>query len=134
MIIGATGAAPPTLLAKLDLPSDARGFLATNTFLQTTAAAPIFAVGDTGTVESNPAPKAGVFAVRQAPVLWHNLRAQFDSSRSMKEFIPQREFLKILNTGRGKALLEYRGWTFHARWCWWLKRRIDKSLVGRYQF
>ena len=51
----------------------------------------------------------------------------------MKEFIPQQDFLKILNTGQGKALLEYHGWTFHARWCWWLKRWIDKSFVRQYQ-
>lgn len=133
VIIWATGAAPPPLLAKLGLATDERGFLATNTFLQTTTGTNIFAVGDTGTIESNPAPKAGVFAVRQAPVLWHNLQATFDSSRPMKEFIPQGNFLKILNTGQGKALLEYRGWTFHAHWCWWLKRRIDKTFVGQYQ-
>ena len=134
LAIWATGAAPPSLLARLGLPTDERGFLATNTFLQSTAASNIFAVGDTGTIESSPAPKAGVFAVRQAPVLWHNLQATLDSSRAMQEFIPQRNFLKILNTGRGKALLEYRGWTFHAGWCWWFKRWIDKSFVRKYQF
>lgn len=133
VVIWATGAAPPPLLGKLGLPTDKRGFLATNTFLQSTADANIFAVGDTGTIESNPAPKAGVFAVRQAPVLWHNLQATFDSTRPMKEFIPQGDFLKILNTGQGKALLEYHGWTFYARWCWWLKRRIDKTFVRQYQ-
>ncbi len=133
VVIWATGAAPPTILAKLGLPTDERGFLATTTFLQTTAGDSIFAVGDTGTIESNPAPKAGVFAVRQAPVLWHNLQATLDSSRPMKPFIPQRDFLKILNTGQGKALLEYRGWTFHSRWCWWLKRSIDKAFIRQYQ-
>lgn len=78
VVIWATGAAAPPILSKLGLPTDVRGFLATTPALRTTADLPIFAVGDSGTIESDPAPKAGVYAVRQAPVLWHNLRATFD--------------------------------------------------------
>lgn len=133
VIIWATGAAPPPILRELGLPTDDRGFLATTATMQTTADAPIFVVGDSGTNEFDPAPKAGVYAVRQAPVLWHNLQATFDPALGMKEFHPQRDFLKILNTGQGKALLEYRGWTFHARWCWWLKCWIDQRFVRQYQ-
>lgn len=51
----------------------------------------------------------------------------------MNEFHAQDDFLKIMNTGEGKALLEYRRWTFHARWRWWLKCWIDKSFVSKYQ-
>jgi selenide,water dikinase len=134
VVVWATGAAPPPILSELGLPTDARGFLATTPTLRSKADVPVFAVGDSGTIESDPAPKAGVFAVRQAPVLWHNLQAIFDPSQSMKEFHSQRDFLKILNTGEGKALLEYRSWMFHARWCWWLKCWIDKAFVRKYQF
>lgn len=133
VVIWATGAAPASILSKLGLPTDRRGFLATTTALRTTAGYPIFAVGDTGTIESEPAAKAGVVAVRQAPILWHNLQATFDTSLSMREFHPQADFLKIVNTGDGKALLEYHRWTFHARWCWWLKCWIDRSFVRKYQ-
>ena len=39
----------------------------------------------------------------------------------------------MLNTGDGKALLEY-GWlTLHARWCWLLKTWIDKRFVRKFQ-
>lgn len=133
VVIWATGAAAPPILSKLGLPTDERGFLATKSDLRTTPEHPIFALGDSGTVESDPAPKAGVYTVRQAPVPWHNLRATFDDSLSVKEFHPQDDFLKIMNTGEGKALLEYNRWTFHARWCWWLKCWIDKSFVAKYQ-
>ncbi|QDU88255.1 NADH dehydrogenase [Pirellulimonas nuda] len=133
VIIWATGAAPPPILSRLGLPTDERGFLATGPTLQSTGGAPIFAVGDAGTVLSDPAPKAGVFAVRQADTLWKNLRAIAAGEAPRAEFDPQAAFLKILNTGQGRALLDYRGFCFHARWCWLLKCWIDRRFIRRYQ-
>ncbi len=132
IVLWATGAVAPPLLGKLNLPTDERGFLATEATLRTIAGGPIFAVGDAGTVAANPSPKAGVFAVRQAPVLWHNLRATIQGS-PLSEFDPQKDFLKILNTGQGRALLQYKGFSFHAHWCWKLKSYIDKGFVGKYR-
>ncbi|WP_153555446.1 FAD-dependent oxidoreductase [Roseimaritima sediminicola] len=134
VIIWATGAAAPPVLGRLGLATDERGFLALNPRLQSTDAEPIFAVGDCGTILQHPAPKAGVFAVRQAPVLWHNLRAALGAETAYQTYRPQSGFMKILNTGHGKALLEYKGHSAHARWCWWLKCWIDKRFVAKYQF
>ncbi len=131
-VIWATGAAPPTVLAKLGLETDDHGFIATSDTLQTLSDSRIFAVGDAGTIVASPSPKAGVYAVRQGPILWHNLRAMVQR-RPLKKFAPQSDFLKILNTGDGKALLQY-GWlTAHARWCWTLKTWIDKRFVREFQ-
>jgi len=134
VVIWATGAAAPPVLSKLGLPVDDAGFLATDKTLRTTAQNhPIFAVGDSGTIIVDPSPKAGVYAVRQAPILWSNLKAILKND-SLEEFSPQKEFLKILNTGEGKALLQYKSMNFHAKWCWKLKTYIDKSFVQKYQF
>ncbi|TWU47134.1 FAD-dependent oxidoreductase [Rubripirellula reticaptiva] len=130
--IWATGADAPPLLRKLNLPTDDNGFLATDTTLRTTAGKPIFVVGDSGTIVSHPSAKAGVYAVRQAPILWHNLNA-IVNGQPLIEFIPQKDFLKILNTGQGKALLQYRQFSFHARWCWKIKAWIDRGFINRYQ-
>ena len=131
-VIWATAAAAPPVLAKLNLPTDERGFLATQRNLQTTAGLPIFAVGDSGTIISDPAPKAGVYAVRQTPILWQNLKATIEG-RSLIDYHPQSGFLKIVNTGDGKALLEYGRFTFHRRWCWQLKSWIDTRFIADYQ-
>jgi NADH dehydrogenase FAD-containing subunit len=131
-VIWATGAVPPPLLGKLSLPTDERGFIATESTLRTIANWPIFAVGDSGTVIDDPAPKAGVYAVRQSPILWHNLQAVLSGGKLIR-FVPQRDFLKLLNTGDGKALLQYKSLTFYGRWCWWLKTYIDKRFVKRFQ-
>ncbi|TWT89365.1 FAD-dependent oxidoreductase [Neorhodopirellula pilleata] len=131
-VVWATGASPPPVLATLGLQRDRRGFLATSETLQSLSDPRIFAVGDSGTVVKSPSPKAGVYAVRQCPILWHNLQALLRGG-AMKSFCPQNDFLKILNTGDGKALLQY-GWlTAHARWCWHLKTWIDKRFVNEFQ-
>lgn len=132
VVVWATGAAAPPVLSKLNVQTDERGFIATSKTLQSLSDARIFAVGDSGTVVDSPSPKAGVYAVRQCPILWHNLRA-FIEGGVMKRFEPQSDFLKLLNTGDGKALMEYGMFTFHAHWCWHLKTWIDKRFISEFQ-
>lgn len=130
--IWATGAAAPPVLEKLGLPSDQAGFVATSNTLQSLADPRIFAVGDSGTIMASPSPKAGVYAVRQCPILWHNLQA-FMNNQPLKSYRPQHDFLKLLNTGDGKALLQYKRITTHARWCWYLKTWIDRRFIHEFQ-
>ncbi|QDV41753.1 NADH dehydrogenase-like protein YjlD [Stieleria neptunia] len=132
-VIWATGAAAPAVLGRLGLQTDERGFIATSKTLQSLSDERIFAVGDSGTVIESPSPKAGVYAVRQCPVLWHNVNALLNQD-ALHRFEPQRDFLKLLNTGDGKAMLQYGWFTAHARWCWRLKTWIDKRFVREYQF
>ncbi len=61
----------------------------------------IFAVGDCAHLTDAPRPKAGVFAVRQAPVLFDNLRAVL-SGGALRAYRPQKDYLKLISTG-GKA-------------------------------
>ncbi len=131
-VIWATGAAAGSVLGKLGLQTDERGFILTHKTLQSFSDARIFAVGDAGTIMESPSHKAGVYAVRQSPILWDNLRA-FIAGKTLREFKPQKSFLKILNTGDGKALLEY-GWlTVHACWVLNLKTWIDRQFVRDFQ-
>lgn len=131
-VIWSTGAAAPPVLKHLGLPADDRGFIATSKTLQSLADPRVFAVGDSGTIIESPSPKAGVYAVRQCPILEHNLRA-FLQGKRLREFNPQSDFLKILNTGDGKALLQYKWFTAHTRWCWKLKMWIDRNFVESFR-
>lgn len=128
----ATAAAPPPVLEGMALPKDPRGFLLVRDTLQSTGAAHVFAVGDSGALAHGGAPKAGVHAVRQGPVLWRNLRS-LARGEPLARYAPQPDFLRLLNTGDGKALLDYRGWTVHARWCWWWKHSLDNRFVSRFR-
>lgn len=132
VVLLATGAVAPALLRQLNLPTDDRGFIATRADLRTTADAPIFAVGDSGTLADSPSPKAGVYAVRQGPVLWKNI-SHLLNGQPLEPYVPQRGFLKLLNTGDGRAIAEYKGLSFHGAWCWKLKDRIDGGFMDKYQ-
>ena len=132
LVILAAGAAPPPVVEAMTLPKDPRGFLLTRDTLQSTGAASVFAVGDSGSLEGASTPKAGVYAVRQGPVLWNNVRA-FVRGEPLSRYEPQHDFLRLLNTGDGKALMDYKGWSAHARWCWRFKDYLDSRFMARYR-
>ncbi len=132
VVVWATGAVGRPLLSQLGLPLDERGFLLTRPSLQTVADVPVFAVGDSGTIQNRPIAKAGVYAVRQGPVVWENIRRLCDGL-PLRDFHPQSGFLKLLNSGDGQALGEYRGWSFRGRWVGKWKDHIDRSFMAMFQ-
>lgn len=132
-LVWLTGPAAPPLFRTSSLPTDDKGYLSVNENLQSAAYANMFGVGDCIAMESHPSlHKAGVYAVREAPVLWSNLTSYLAGKR-LKKYIPQSQYLSILSTGKGEALLLYRGLSFHGMWCHRLKRHIDRSFIRKYQ-
>ncbi len=134
LVVWATGPAPPPVLAaSRQLPLDARGFLRVRSSLQVPGYDDLFAVGDCASMDAAPwVPKAGVYAVRQGPVLDANLRAYL-SGRRPRAYRPQRDFLSILNLGDGRALA-IKGWVaVSGRLAWLLKDRIDRRFMLRYR-
>ena len=132
IVVWATGATAPTLLSEFHLPTDDRGFLLTHNTLQSTSGDPVFVVGDSGTIQGNHLPKAGVYAVRQGPVLWDNIQRHLND-QSLLPYQPQATFLKLLNMGDGRAVGEWRGWSFSGRWAMKLKMSIDQKFMDMYQ-
>jgi selenide,water dikinase len=132
LIIWATGASGPAFFAESGLPVDERGFLRVGDDLRCEQYLDIFAAGDCASLRSYPSlAKAGVYAVRQGPVLGYNLRAAANGSR-LRTYRPQKRFLSLLNTGDGRAILSYGGWALRGRWAWWLKDYIDRKFIARY--
>jgi selenide, water dikinase len=132
LVIWATAAAPPPVFRQFGLPLADDGFLAVRPTLQTTADFPVFAVGDSASLTAHPLPKAGVYAVRQGPVLWENLQRIF-SGRPLVPFEPQKGFLSLLSTGDSRAIMEYKGISAHSSWAWSWKDRIDRRFMRMYQ-
>ena len=116
------------------LPTDPRGFLWTDDRLRSTADSRVFAVGDCGTMAGHPDParKSGVYAVREAPILWYNLLATVRAGplaatgRSAASF-------RSSTPADGRAMLSYQGLVSWSAWAWRLKDRIDRSFIRRYQ-
>ena len=132
VVLWATNAVAPPVLRKLGLESDDQGFVATKPTLQSVSSERIFAVGDSGTILSTPTVKAGVYAVRQGPILWDNIRRLL-WGRKLTDYLPQHGFLKLINTADGKSIAEYKNRSFHSGWCWWLKNRIDVNFMEMYR-
>ncbi len=128
-----TGAVAFPLFQSSGLPLDERGFLLLDDGLRSLADPRIFAAGDCGTLARYPAtPKAGVYAVREGPVLWRSLRATLEGHHP-PSYEPQSGFLSLLNTADGQALLQYKGRVAHSRWAFWLKDWIDRRFLRKYR-
>lgn len=132
IVLWATSARPPELLGELGLPTDERGFLLTRSTLQSTEDENVFAVGDSGTVAGEDYAKAGVYAVRQGPVLWENLRRRH-AGEQLQTWRPQSQFLSLIGSGDDRAILTYRGISLHAGAWWRLKDWIDRRFMAKYQ-
>ncbi len=127
------GAAAPAMLRQSDLPLDDAGFLLVDERLQSVDGAPVWGAGDCVTLAGHPGtPKAGVFAVRQGPVLAKNLLAALGAGRA-RRYRPQRRYLSLLNSADGRAILRWGGLRAHGRWAWMLKDRIDRRFVSGWQ-
>jgi selenide,water dikinase len=131
-VLWAAGAAAAPWLAETGLARDARGFLRIDATLRAIGHPHIFAAGDVASLGESGLPKAGVFAVRQGPVLAANLRAAAQGE-ALGTFRPQRHFLVLLALGDGRAIGTRGGLVFGGRWVWWWKDRIDRGFMRRYQ-
>ncbi|MEL6318190.1 MAG: selenide, water dikinase SelD, partial [Pseudomonadota bacterium] len=125
----AAGAAPPPGLAETGL-ALAAGFIRVDAHLRAIGEEAVFAAGDAAHLEDGPRPKAGVYAVRQAPVLFDNLRAAV-SGRPLRRHRPQRDYLKLVSTGGRAAIASKWGAAAAAPAFWRLKDRIDQGFMRR---
>ena len=128
LVVGAAGAMAWPWLAQSGLATE-DGFLTVDARLQTSDAA-VFAAGDCAHMAESPRPKAGVFAVRQAPVLAHNLRAAL-SGGALKTYDPQSDYLKLVSLGRKEALADKWGRSVSGKTLWHWKDRIDRRFMDR---
>lgn len=123
-----TQAGPQPWVEGSGIAVDDRGFIAVNPYLQSTSHQEIFATGDIASMTASPRAKAGVYAVRQAPYLIHNLRARM-AGKPLKIYQPQNDFLTLISAGEKYALGAKYGWAFRGRWVWKWKDHIDRKFM-----
>ncbi|WP_341211016.1 selenide, water dikinase SelD [uncultured Limimaricola sp.] len=126
--IGAAGARPYGWLAETGL-ATTNGFVDVAPTLETSAPH-VFAVGDCAHMSKTPRSKAGVFAVRQAPVLYDNLRAAL-SGGEMRAYRPQKDYLKLVSLGDKAAMAEKWGRAVAHPLLWRWKDRIDRTFMQK---
>lgn len=140
-IFWVTDATAPAWLQTTGLALDAKGFIAVGNTLQSLSHPQVFACGDIAAMQPMPCPKAGVFAVRQAPTLWKNLQ-RLVRGQPLQPYRPQKRYLSLIGTGLmpnrsgqlqptaiatwGSFCLGPSPWL----WCW--KDYIDRRFMRRF--
>jgi selenide,water dikinase len=127
-----TGAAAMSFIANSTLKTDERGFLAIKNTLQALDYSNIFGSGDCASQVEHPRPKAGVYAVRQGPVLAENLR-NYLLGKPLKSHIPQSKFLSLLSLGAKCATADRGPFSVSGAWVWRWKDRIDREFMTRFE-
>ncbi|SNR78587.1 selenide, water dikinase SelD [Puniceibacterium sediminis] len=129
-VTGAAGARPYDWLQTSGLTLH-DGYITVDTRLCSSDAA-IFAAGDCAHFAADPRPKAGVFAVRQAPVLYHNLRATLIGTGRLRSYRPQRDYLKLISMGGKMAVAERFGLPLSGPLMWRWKDHIDQKFMRKF--
>ena len=128
----AWGIRPSPLFSASGLPTADDGGLLVNAYLQSVAYPNIFGGGDCISFEKHPLDKVGVYAVRQNPILYHNLMAALED-RDLQAFQPQDTYLLIFNLGDNTGIF-YRGnWVWKGRLVFYLKDYIDRKFMQKFQ-
>jgi selenide, water dikinase len=129
--IWVTQAGGPAWLKDTGLALDDKGFILVNDRLQAIGDERIFAAGDIASIQDRPLEKAGVFAVRMAKPLAHNLRRSL-AGRPLAAYRPQRHWLALISTGDRHAVASRGGLGFWGDWVWRWKDHIDRRFMRRF--
>ncbi|MGS2742701.1 FAD-dependent oxidoreductase [Halomonas sp. LS-001] len=130
IVLWATGAVGHRWLSDTSLPLDEKRFIAIDPTMTIAGTQHLFAAGDCAHF-SPPLPKAGVYAVRQGPVLAENLRAACHS-HALTTWQPPKHVLALIGTGDGHAIASRGPIGFSGKWVWKWKKRIDARFIARF--
>jgi NADH dehydrogenase FAD-containing subunit len=128
----ALGVKPTPLFAASGLPTGMDGGLLVNEYLHAVDHPHIFGGGDCISFQPRPLDKVGVYAVRQNPILYHNLLAALED-RPLKPFQPQSDYLLIFNLGDGTGIFWRKNWVWNGRLAFILKNHIDRKFMRKFQ-
>jgi NADH dehydrogenase FAD-containing subunit len=128
----AVGVRPPALFRESGIPVGEDGGMSVNGCLQSTAYPQLFGGGDCISVEGHTVAKVGVHAVRQNPILRHNLEVALCGGE-MKRFAPDPNYMLIMNMGDGKGIMWKKRLVLNGGLAFLLKNFIDRRFMKRFQ-
>ena len=131
-IILATGVHPSPFFRQAGIATGPDGGLLVNRYLQSPEYPEIFGGGDCISFEPRPLDKVGVYAVRENPVLFHNLKAYLQGEE-LTPFDPGGDYLLIFNLGNGQGVLRKKWLFFTGKLAFWIKDWIDRKFMEKFQ-
>ncbi|MEO0947182.1 MAG: selenide, water dikinase SelD [Cyanobacteria bacterium J06641_5] len=127
-----TQAAAPAWIRAAGLDVDEQGFMLVDATLRSPSHPQVFGAGDVATMQGQPRPKAGVFAVRQGPPLAKNLSLVLRQDPP-QPFVPQRRILGLIGTADKQAIASWGPLGLRSRWLWRWKDRIDRAFMEQFE-
>jgi selenide,water dikinase len=118
--------------ASTNIQCSEQGFIKVDRYLRSLSHQNIFASGDCCHFTPKPTAKAGVYAVRQAPILAKNIIAMLQQ-RPLKSYQPETRYLSLIAAPHQSAILSWGQWTTTGRWIWHWKNRIDQRFVQKFK-
>ncbi|MCI5149731.1 MAG: pyridine nucleotide-disulfide oxidoreductase [Candidatus Electrothrix sp. MAN1_4] len=132
LIFVAVGVRPNKLIGESGIPTGPQGGMLVNRYLQSTKYNSIFGGGDCIDFQDKPLDKVGVYAVRQNPILKHNLMASL-TGEPLRIFEPGGKYLLIFNLGDGTGILSKWSLVFGGRLAFIIKDWIDRRFMRTFQ-
>jgi len=126
------GIVPPHIFIDSGLKTAKDGALLVNDYLQSVDYPEIFGGGDCIAIQATPLGRVGVYAVREGPILSHNLLASL-TGKPLKPFRPQKRYLLIFNLGDGTGIFVRKPFVFKGKLAFTLKNHIDMSFMSKFQ-
>jgi NADH dehydrogenase FAD-containing subunit len=132
LVFIAVGVRPTPLFVDSGLPTGEDGGLLVNSFLQCAAHPELFGGGDCISFSGNPLAKVGVYAVRQNPILFHNLMAALEGG-ALQPFLHVGEYMLIMNMGDGTGIAWKKDRVWDGRLAFLFKDFIDRRFMRKFQ-
>ncbi len=130
-IILATGVHPSPFFREAGLQTGPDGGLLVNHFLQCPDYPEIFGGGDCIYYKDQPLDKVGVYAVRENPVLFQNIKA-FMQNETLQPFDPGGDYLLIFNLGNKKGVLRKKWFQISGGIAFLVKDWIDRKFMDKF--
>ena len=126
------GIMPQRIFVDSGVETSEDGALLVNDYLQSTSYPDIFGGGDCIAIKGKRLRRVGVYAVREAPILFRNLLATLEG-RPLMTFKPQKRYLLIFNLGDGSGLLVRGSWVWKGRLAFTFKNYLDTRFMAKFQ-
>ena len=138
----AVGTSPSSIFRDSGIPTGKDRGLLLDSYLRSVSYKEIFGGGDCISFAPFSLQKVGVYAVKQNPILFHNLKAALksldmknssDNTNNYQKFIPQKSFMQILNMGDQTGIFFRKSLVFNGRSAFILKDYIDRKFMKKFQ-
>ncbi len=128
----AVGVRSSAIFQNSGIPTGSGGGMLVDRYLRSIAHPEIFGGGDCIDFAEQQLARVVVYAVRQNPILYHNLLATLEGDE-LKPFNPGGEYMLALNLGDGSGILWKYGLAINGRPAFLLKDFIDRRFMREFQ-